>query len=84
MRMPLTPKDLSFLAASASRAGSDGSLVTRKGYRPESVFLHVGRRPARFAGEHAELHQQHGLADAAEAGVDEAALARPCSDSLSS
>jgi hypothetical protein len=33
MRMPLTPKDLSFLAASAPRAGSGGGLVTRKGYR---------------------------------------------------
>src|SRR6266545_2838223 len=34
MRMPLTPKDLSFLAASAPSAGSGGGLVTRKGYRP--------------------------------------------------
>jgi hypothetical protein len=34
MRMPLTPKDLSFLAASAPRAGFGGGLVTRKGYRP--------------------------------------------------
>jgi hypothetical protein len=30
----VTPKDLSFLAASAPRAGSGGRLFTRKGYRP--------------------------------------------------
>jgi hypothetical protein len=36
-RMPLTPKDLSFLAASAPRTVSSGGLVTRRGYRPESV-----------------------------------------------
>lgn len=34
MKMPLTPKDLSFLAASAPHAGSSVGLVTQKGYRP--------------------------------------------------
>ena len=37
-------------------------------------LLHVGGRPAGLAREHVELHQQHGLADAAQARVDEAAL----------
>src|SRR6266536_1106752 len=32
--MRLAPKDLSFLAASAPRVGSNGGLGTRKGYRP--------------------------------------------------
>src|SRR5207248_7350179 len=34
MRGPLTPKDLSFLATSAPRAGSSAGLVMRKGYPP--------------------------------------------------
>jgi hypothetical protein len=44
MRMPLTPKDLSFLAASAPRAGSGGGLVTRKVYSaPNPQFEEWGR-----------------------------------------
>ncbi len=37
-------------------------------------LLHVGRRPAGLAREHVELHQQHGLADAAEPLHDHALL----------
>jgi len=45
-------------------------------------LLHVGRRPAGLAGEYVELHQQHGLADAAQAGVDEAALVAAAAEAL--
>ena len=37
-------------------------------------LLDVGGRPARLGREHVELHQQHRLADAAQARVDQAAL----------
>jgi hypothetical protein len=49
MRMPLTPNDLSFLAASAPRAGSGGGLVTRKGYRPRIRSRGMGPQFAREA-----------------------------------
>src|SRR2546430_14389360 len=42
--------------------------------RLRTHLLHVGCRPAHLAREHIELHQQHRLADPAQAGVDEAAL----------
>ena len=45
-------------------------------------LLHVGRRPAGLAREHVELHQQHRLADAAQARVDEAALVAACAQAL--
>jgi len=39
-------------------------------------LLHVGRRPGGLGREDVELHQQHGLADAPQPGVDETALVR--------
>ena len=45
-------------------------------------LLHVGRRPAGLGREHVELHQQHRLADAAQAGVDQAALVAADAEAL--
>jgi hypothetical protein len=45
-------------------------------------LLHVRRSPARLAGEHVELHQQYGLADASQARVNEAALVSSGAEAL--
>jgi hypothetical protein len=45
-------------------------------------LVHIGGGPAGLAREHVELHQQHRLADAAQARVDEAALVATAAQAL--
>ena len=45
-------------------------------------LLHVGRGPAGLRGQDVELHQKHGLPDAPQTGIDEAAVVRAGPEAL--
>ena len=74
----LDPVAAAHLAQKACRHARERDAEVRLG----AHLLDVGGGPPGLAGEHVELHQQHGLADAAQPRVDQAALVAPGREAL--